>query len=75
MTSFYDHRLEIVPHSITTTNFWGQLQNLTLKASEKVRAQSVVELFHKILSQFLVIFFKLLEIPPLIRIEEVHEVE
>jgi hypothetical protein len=48
---------------------------LTLKAPKKVRAQPVVELSHEVLSQILVVFFESFEIPPLIRIKEVHDIE
>ena len=75
ITSFYNHGSDIFPRFITTTNFRRQLQNLTLEAPKKIRAQSVVELFHEILRQFFVIFLESLKISPLIRIEEVHEVE
>jgi hypothetical protein len=48
---------------------------LTLEAPKKVRAQSIVELFHEIFSQFLVVFFELLKISPFIWVQEVHEIE
>ena len=78
ITSFYNDGSDILPRfitSITTTNFRRELQNLTLEAPKKVRAQSVVELFHEIFRQFLVIFLESLKISPLIWIEEVHEIE
>jgi hypothetical protein len=48
---------------------------LALKAPKKVGAQPVVQLFHEVLGQFLVIIFESFKIFPLIRIEEVHEIE
>jgi hypothetical protein len=48
---------------------------LALKAPKKVRAQSVVELLHEVLSQILVVFFESCKIIPFIRIKEVHEIE
>jgi hypothetical protein len=48
---------------------------LTLEAPKKVRAQPVVELFHEILSQFLIVFFEPLKISPFIWVQEVHEIE
>jgi len=48
---------------------------LTLKAPKEVRAKPVVELFYEVLSQHFMVLFESFEIIPLIRIEEVHDIE
>jgi hypothetical protein len=51
------------------------LKDLTLKATKKVRAQPVVELFNELLSQLSMFLFELFKVPPLVRIKEVHKVK
>ena len=74
MTSFCKYRSAVLS-CLTIADLRWQLQNLTLKATKKVWAQSVVELLYEIFSQFLMFLLESLEIPPLVRIKEVHEVE